>query len=85
MSLEVLPAPNTILLMHMVPVAVVAYVAAAAGAWTCSPFSVALVRGHKRALHTCSCWSRGVVLRCVGSTKASEEVGQLLHDARQTN
>jgi hypothetical protein len=43
MSLEVLPAPNTILLMHMVPVAVVAYVAAAAGAWTCSPFSVALV------------------------------------------
>jgi hypothetical protein len=49
MSLEVLPAPNTILLMHMVPVAVVAYVAAAAGAWECSPLSLQVRRSTPRA------------------------------------
>lgn len=45
LSLEILPAPATILTMHMVPIALVAYIAALFGAWETTPFSLPLLRG----------------------------------------
>lgn len=40
LSLEILPAPATILVLHMLPIALTAGIASLLGAWESTPFSI---------------------------------------------